>query len=373
MFIGDILVFTNILLKKNHNEYTRPYDLLSTLYILDQEYYGRTGRFMIDDNSFEIWVNMNTFHFPRDLVYGKLKIDSRELNLIRMLNMGSHTTLYSDQFDIDNYNINIDFTTYRDSKGSPINIDVFKDIFSFENIEKKIMPYLRRAEYIKFPDARGYEASAYALREYGTSGRTMAVVKNSFREMEVNGALNGYVEKLSDAIDNRFAREQAEKEDGIFYPIEMRLDNSLFLTWFFKKIDKTSNIVFYNGFDKTGIKKIFDISARYARPHLTDEQYEAIYKESFSHPVKGSLYLRGERVEVKGNWKASANELELLMREGIAIEDDADFILDVNSLLSKNLKYLERISDPDYKLNQEISLFEDVFNGELKGNLKIKF
>ena len=131
------------------------------------------------------------------------------------------------------------------------------------------------------------------------------------------------------------------KDHKPFYPLRMKLEESALFNWVFHKLENENKTIFYKGFDGQDIIKVFELSSRYCRGHLTDAEFKAIYREALTFPVKRGDVLRGEMVEnTYGRWDLSTNEAWLLAREGILNMNNLDNQITLDDIIKQNEDYL---------------------------------
>lgn len=178
------------------------------------------------------------------------------------------------------------------------------------------------------------------------------------------------------------------KDHKSFYLLKIRLEDSALFNWIFGKLEDEKKTVFYKGFDKQDVIKMFELSSRYNRGALTDEQFKAIYQEALKFPVKRGDILRGEIVKnAPSNWRFSPNEAQVLVRDGVfdtpkdyvditlddIIEQNADYLLS----LTKSTKATKR--DVASTLRDEIlfegnpSVFKKIFDRRKDTDLSLEF
>lgn len=132
-----------------------------------------------------------------------------------------------------------------------------------------------------------------------------------------------------------------EKDHKAFYPLRIKLEDSALFNWVFNKLEDEKKTVFYKGFDKQDVIKMFELSSRCYRNALTDEQFKAIYQEALTFPVKRGDLLRGEIIKnVPSDWRFSPNEAQVLIRDGV-FDTPSDYVgITLDDIIEQNADYL---------------------------------
>lgn len=178
------------------------------------------------------------------------------------------------------------------------------------------------------------------------------------------------------------------KDHKAFYPLRMKLEDSALFNWVFDKLEDKKKAVFCKGFDTQDVIKMFELSSRYYRSALTDEQFKAIYREALTFPVKRSDVLRGEIVKnAPSDWRVSANEAMVLVREGILDKPDNYVNMTLDNIIEQNDDYLLSLAkstkntkrDVASTLRDEIlfggnsNVFKKIFNRRKDVDLSLDF
>jgi hypothetical protein len=161
---------------------------------------------------------------------------------------------------------------------------------------------------------------------------------NWFRSLK--GTENDEV-KLYLKIEESLVCLAPKKDHKAFYPLRIKLEDSALFNWVFGKLDDENKTIFYKGFDRQDVIKMFELSSRYYRGALTDEQFNAIYREALTFPVKRGDILRGEIVKnTPSDWRFSPNEAQVLVRDGV-FDTPSDYVdITLDDIIEQNADYL---------------------------------
>ena len=146
------------------------------------------------------------------------------------------------------------------------------------------------------------------------------------------------------------------KDHKAFYPLRIKLEDSALFNWVFNKLEDENKTIFYKGFDRQDVVKMFELSSRCYRNALTDEQFKAIYQEALTFPVKRSDILRGEITKnVPSDWRFSPNEAQVLIRDGV-FDTPSDYVdVTLDDIIEQNADYLLSLANSTKATKRDVA------------------
>ena len=146
------------------------------------------------------------------------------------------------------------------------------------------------------------------------------------------------------------------KDHKAFYPLRIKLEDSVLFNWVFNKLEDEKKTVFYKGFDKQDVIKMFELSSRCYRSALTNEQFKAIYQEALTFPVKRGDILRGEIVKnAPSDWRFSPNEAQVLIRDSV-FDTPSDYVnITLDRIIEQNADYLLSLANSTKATRRDIA------------------